>query len=121
MASSNAFDSPVINPNFLNNEFDIFAMRESIKAARTFMAAPAWTGWIIEEVGAWAQAQTDDEIEQYIRKTSSTVDHVSGTVGMGKTGSTWSGTCALNFDLIVKGTVRLSVVDASIFISLFFC
>ena len=84
------------------------------------MAAPAWTGWIIEEVGAWAQAQTDDEIEQYIRNTSSTVDHVSGTVAMGKTGSTGSGTGALNSDLTVKGTVGLRVVDASVFVSFLF-
>jgi len=112
LASSDAFDSPVINPNFLNNEFDIFAMRESIKAARTYMSAPAWNRWILEEVGAFAQAKTDDEIEQYIRNTSSTVDHVCGTVGMGKTGSTGSGTGALNSDLTVKGTVGLRVVDA---------
>ena len=92
MASSNPFDSPVINPNFLSTEFDIFTIRESIKVARTFIAAPAWNGWILSEVGAFAQAKTDDEIEQYVRNTSLTANHVSGTVGMGKTGSMGSGT-----------------------------
>ena len=122
MVSSNAFDSPVINPNFLSNE-DIFTIRESIKAARTFMSAPAWSGWILGEVGALAQAKTDEEIEHYVRNTSSTENHVSGTVGMGKTGSTGSGTGALNSDLTVKGTVGLRVVDASVFVSvsLFIC
>ena len=80
------------------------------------MAAPAWNGWILGEVGAFAQAQTDDEIEQIVRNTSVTINHVSGTVGMGKTGSTGSGTGALNSDLTVKGTVGLRVVDASIFV-----
>ena len=120
MKSTNAFDSPVIDPNFLSNEFDIFTMRESIKAARTFMASPAWEGWILEEVGPFALAQTDDEIEQYVRNTCSTVYHVSGTVSMGKTGTRGSGTGALNSDLTVKGAVGLRVVDASIFVCSFF-
>ncbi|KAF8808842.1 aryl-alcohol oxidase-like protein [Phlegmacium glaucopus] len=115
LGSSNPFDSPIINPNFLSNEFDIFTMRESIKAARTFMAAPAWRGWITGEVGAFAQARTDDQIEQYVRNTCSTVNHVVGTAAMGKTGSTGRGTGALNSDLTVKGTVGLRVVDASAF------
>ena len=84
------------------------------------MSAPAWNGWIVGEYGAFAQAQTDAEIEQYVRNTSGSVAHVSGTVGMGKTGSTGSGTGALNSDLTVKGTVGLRVVDASIFVSTFY-
>ena len=120
LASSNPFDAPLINPNFLSNEFDIFTMREALKAARTYMSAPAWRGWIIGEVGAFAQAQTDDEIEQYIRNNSFTVDHVCGTVAAGKTDSTGAGSGALNDDLTVKGTVGLRVVDASVFVSLDF-
>ena len=84
------------------------------------MSAPAWKGWIVGEYGSFAQAQTDAEIEQYIRNTSATVDHISGTVAMGKTGSTGNGTGALNSDLTVKGTVGLRVVDASVFVSIFY-
>ena len=84
------------------------------------MAAPAWNGWILGEVGASAQAQTDDEIEQYVRNTASTVYHPCGTAAMGKTGSTGSGTGVLNSDLTVKGTVGLRVVDASAFVSIFY-
>lgn len=120
MNSTNPFDHPVIDPNFLSNEFDIFTMRESIKSARAFMAAPAWKGWILGEVGEFALAQTDEEIEQYIRNTCSTVNHVSGTVRMGKTGTNGYGTGALNSDLTVKGTVGLRVVDASVFVCVFF-
>ena len=84
------------------------------------MSAPAWKGWIVGEYGSFAQAQTDAEIEQYIRNTSATVDHISGTVAMGKTGSTGNGTGALNSDLTVKGTVGLRVVDASVFVSIYY-
>ena len=81
------------------------------------MAAPAWDEWILGEVGAFAQAKTDDEIEQNVRNTSTPGLHACGTVGMGKTGSTGSGTGALDSDLTVKGIVGLRVVDASVFVS----
>ena len=120
MASSNPFDSPLINPNYLSTDFDIFTIRESIKVATTFMAAPAWDEWILGEAGAFAQAKTDNEIEQNVRNTSSPGLHTCGTVGMGKTGSTGSGTGALNSDLTVKGIVGLRVVDASVFVSAYY-
>ncbi|KAL5484794.1 hypothetical protein ACEPAI_7436 [Sanghuangporus weigelae] len=115
LASSDPFDSPVINPNLLGTDFDIFTIREGIKAMRRFMSAPAWNGWILQEHGAFSQAHTDEEIEQYARNTANTVDHVSGTVSMGKTGTTVLGSGALNSDLTVKGTIGLRVVDASAF------
>ncbi|KAL5528041.1 hypothetical protein ACEPAF_7177 [Sanghuangporus sanghuang] len=115
LASSDPFDSPVINPNLLGMEFDIFTIREGVKAARRFMSAPAWNGWILQEHGDFSQAHTDEEIEQYARNTADTVDHVSGTVSMGKTGTTVLGSGALNSDLTVKGTIGLRVVDASAF------
>ena len=83
------------------------------------MAAPAWKAWILGEVGAFTSAQTDEEIEQYIQNTCSTVNHVSGTVSMGKTGTNGRGTGALNSDLTVKGAVGLRVVDASVFVCSF--
>ena len=85
--------------------------------ARKFMAAPSWDGWISGEFGAFAAAETDDEIEEYARNTSVTINHVSCTASMGKTGSTGPGSGVLNSDLTVKGTVGLRVVDASIFVS----
>ena len=117
MRSSDPSDSPIISPNLLGTEFDIFTLREAIKAARRFMSAPAWDGWILEEHGAFAEARTNEEIEQYARNTADTVNHVSGTVAMGRTGSFGLGSGALNSDLTVKGTVGLRVVDASAFVS----
>ena len=84
------------------------------------MAAPAWDDWILGEVGTFAQDKTDDEIEQNVRNTSRAGLHACGTVGMGKTGSTGSGTGALNSDLTVKGIVGLRVVDASVFVSAYY-
>lgn len=91
-------------------------MREAIKAARIYMSTPAWDGWILEEFGAFAEARTDAEIEQYARNSCETVNHIVGTAAMGKTGSVGRGSGALNADLTVKGTIGLRVVDASAFV-----
>ncbi|KAI0754900.1 alcohol oxidase [Daedaleopsis nitida] len=108
LACADPFDPPLSNPNLLGTEVDLAIMRSAIKAARAFMAAPAWSDYIISEFGAFGQAQTDDELDAYIRDNADTVDHPVGTVAMGKTG-------ALDAELRVKGTVGLRVVDASAF------
>ena len=92
-------------------------MREAIKAARRYLSAPAWSSWILDEFGAFSQAQSDDEIEQYARNTGQMIYHVVGSAAMGKTGTSGPGSGALNSDLTVKGTVGLRVVDASAFVS----
>ncbi|EIM84128.1 aryl-alcohol-oxidase from pleurotus Eryingii [Stereum hirsutum FP-91666 SS1] len=114
--STDPFQYPIIDLNFLATDIDVFTMREAIKAARRFVAAPAWSDWITGEYGSFAQAQTDDEIDAYVRAGSFTNAHASCTVPMGKTGNDTSlGSGALNSDLTVKQTVGLRVVDSTIF------
>ncbi|KAI0341273.1 aryl-alcohol oxidase-like protein [Trametopsis cervina] len=115
IASANPFDAPLIDNGMLNSAFDIGTMRESIKALRRFVAAPAWDDWILAEFGDFANAQTDAEIESYARNNAETINHIVGTAAMGKTGSKGAGSGVLNSDLTVKGTVGLRVVDASAF------
>lgn len=94
-------------------------MREAVKSTRRFLAAPAWSDWIVSEYGSFAQAQTDDEIDAYVRQGAYTNSHGSCTVAMGKTGNdTTLGSGALNSDLTVKQTVGLRVVDSTVFVSL---
>ncbi|PIL22609.1 hypothetical protein GSI_15299 [Ganoderma sinense ZZ0214-1] len=108
--STNPFDAPLVNPNLLGTDVDLAIMRAAIKAARAFVAAPAWADYVISEFGAFANATTDAELDAYIRDNADTVDHPIGTVPM-REGSGG----ALNANLIVKGTVGLRVVDASAF------
>ena len=88
-------------------------MREAVKAARSFVSAPAWSDYIISEYGAFGQAHTDEELDAYIRNNTDTIDHPVGTVAMGK-GSEG----ALDSKLRVKGTIGLRVVYASAFVSI---
>ena len=92
-------------------------MRQALKAGRRFLAANAWKDWIMAEYGDSANATSDADIDAYIRKNALVVNHVSGTVAMGKSGNMSKGAGALNPDLSVKGVKGLRVVDASAFVS----
>ena len=120
ISSTDPFAAPIIDPNYLTAPFDIVAMREAVKSARQFFAAPSWDGYVIEEFGAFAQAQTDDEIEVYARANAQTIDHICCTAAMGPNGTSGAaGEGVLDSDLTVKGAKGLRVVDASAFVSCF--
>jgi len=111
--STNPFDKPIIDPQYLTTQFDIIAIRESVKAVKRFVAADAWKSYIIGPFGDLASANTDAEIDAYVRNTATTIFHPVGTVAMASANSN-SG--ALNPDLTVKGADGLRVVDASAFV-----
>ena len=116
LASTNPFDAPNIDPALLNSEFDIFTIRESVKAALRFAAAPAWKDYVIGPYGAFAEAKTDAQIEAYARNNSVTVFHPFSTAFMSPNGSPCG---VVNPDFSVKNTVGLRIVDASVVVSRF--
>ncbi|KAI0769966.1 alcohol oxidase [Fomes fomentarius] len=110
LASASPFDAPVINPALLATPLDLAIMREAVKAARKYVASPGFSDYVASEFGDFAKAQTDAEIDAFIRDQSDTVNHPVGTVAMGK-----GQQGALDAHLRVKGTKGLRVVDASAF------
>ncbi|KAF8262528.1 aryl-alcohol-oxidase from pleurotus Eryingii [Lactarius quietus] len=111
LASANPFDSPNINTGSLNSEFDLFTMREGVKAALRFAAAPAWKDYVIGPYGAFAEAKTDAQIEAYVRSQATTVFHPFSTAFMSPICSPHG---VVNPDFSVKNTVGLRIVDASV-------
>ncbi|KAI9435481.1 aryl-alcohol-oxidase from pleurotus Eryingii [Lactarius indigo] len=111
LTSANPFDSPYIDPALLNSDFDIFTMREAVKAMLRFVAAPAFKDYVIGPYGALADAKTDEEIEIYVRSQSSNVFHPSSTALMSRKGS---GRGVVNPDFTVKKTIGLRIVDGSV-------
>lgn len=109
--SSNPFDPPNINPNFLATEYDMFTMREAIRAARRFTAAPAWADYIIS---ATFNGTTDAELDQYIRSNAGSIFHPVGTAAMSHKGAKYG---VVDPDLKVKGTFGIRIVDASVLVS----
>ncbi|KAI9435477.1 aryl-alcohol-oxidase from pleurotus Eryingii [Lactarius indigo] len=111
LASANPFDAPNIDPAFLNSGFDIFTMREAVKATLRFAAAPTWRDYVIKPFGALGKVKADAEIEAYVRGHSATLFHPSSTASMS---SNCSARGVVNPDHRVKKTVGLRIVDASI-------
>ena len=108
LASADPFAQPIINPNLLSSDVDLAVMREAVKRARAFVAAPAWSDFIVAEFGDFADTHTEEALNAFIRSTGDSIYHPVGTVGMGT---------ALDSHLRVKGVKGLRVVDASAFVS----
>ncbi|KAF5351053.1 hypothetical protein D9756_008210 [Leucocoprinus leucothites] len=111
LRSSDPLDPPLINPNYFSHPFDIVGMREAVKAAKRFVSAPVLKDNIIQMNPPWANASTEDEIDQVIRNTAVTAWHASGTAKMSPKNVDWG---VVDPDLRVKGVKGLRVIDASI-------
>ncbi|KAJ7503275.1 aryl-alcohol oxidase-like protein, partial [Mycena galericulata] len=108
ITSSSAFDHPLIDPAFFTTSFDIGTAIEAVKTLNTFLAAPAWDGFI----GAPAtKLTTDAQIEAFIRAGAVTLKHPVGTAKI-STAAEVGGVVGPH--LHVKGVEGVRVVDASI-------
>ncbi|KAJ7879147.1 alcohol oxidase [Mycena leptocephala] len=94
---------PLINPNFFSSKLDLLIMREGLRGALRFAAAPAWDGYVISSY--------DAELDEYILNNAGTVDHVAGTASMSRKGAPYG---VVDPDLLVKGLTGLRIVDLSV-------
>jgi choline dehydrogenase-like flavoprotein len=109
LASSDPMAAPVIDPNFLAERDDVDRMVRGFKLVREILAQPALAGLGGQESAASASAQTDAQIEQFIRNHADTIYHPVGSCRMG------SGPMdVVDAQLRVHGVQGLRVVDASI-------
>ncbi len=98
----------------LTTEWDIRAMRESIRAAKRFAGSPAWDGYITGSIGSLF-SDSDEILDSHIRRSSSTIFHPTSTASMSPFTSEKGVT---NPDLTVKGTLGLRIVDLSVLASI---
>ncbi len=112
--STNPFAAPLISPNMLDTEVDIVIMRESVRAIKRFVSAPAWKDYVISPFGNLS-ATADADIDSYVRQHTTTVFHPTSTASMT---SEASKNGVVNPDFTVKGADGLRIVDLSVFVSL---
>jgi choline dehydrogenase-like flavoprotein len=109
LRSADPFAMPAIDPNFLAEREDVDRLVRGFKATRRILSQPALSAWGGREVRASAAAQTDEQIEQFIRNHADTIYHPVGTCRMGQ-----DAMAVVDERLRVQGVERLRVVDASI-------
>lgn len=113
LRSNNSFDTPSIDPALLKTDFDKLAMREAVKGALRFVAAPAWSQHIIGPIGGLEAATNDDGLDAYITATANTLFHPVGTASMSPRGAKYGVT---DPDLRVKNVDGLRIVDISVLV-----
>ena len=109
LASADPMAAPLIDPNFLAERDDVERLVSGFKLMRTILQQPALAGYAGRELEASASAQTDEQIEQFIRNFGDTIYHPVGTCRMGG-----GALDVVDAQLRVRGLQGLRVVDASI-------
>ena len=109
--SSDPFEKPTIQPNYLEHELDrkviVSAMKLSRALAETEAMKPYFDGWEYPD----ADIRSDDELLEAARHYGNTTFHVMGTCRMGPDTDP---TAVVDEQLRVRGVESLRVIDASI-------
>lgn len=66
LATSNIWDSPIIDTAFMSTAFDRYAMEVAIAETKRIAAAPAYKGYIGAPYGAFADTNTTAQVLTYI-------------------------------------------------------
>jgi choline dehydrogenase-like flavoprotein len=114
LVSSNPFTTPSIDPAYLSTDFDIFTLKEAVKAVKRLVAVHAWDGYIVGPTPQLVNTSTDAELEAYVRVGGLSVFHPTGTAAMSPKGAHWG---VVDPDLKVKGVEGLRIVDGSVLVS----
>lgn len=111
LRSNNPLDAPLIDLGIFSSKFDLLAIKEGVATARRFFAGPAWKGYVLQPAGAFANATTDQALEDFIAKTAITAAHAVGTSSMSAKDAKFG---VVDPDLKLKGATGIRIVDASV-------
>ncbi len=109
LASKDPLAAPLVDPDLLGNRDDMDRLIRGFKLTRNILAQPALAQFGGRELPTSASAQTDTQIEQFIRDHGDTIYHPVGSCRMGPTDMD-----VVDAQLRVHGITGLRVVDASI-------
>ncbi len=109
LASADPQAAPLIHQNFLASPKDWQSLRAGFRVVRQLAMQPSMQPFIEAEFFPGPKCQSDDEIDDHIRRTSITVHHPAGTCRMGADEAS-----VVDPELRVRGLAGLRVVDASV-------
>lgn len=108
--SADPFDAPIIQPNYLVEEYDQRVLLSGMKLARKLLASEPLQPYYLREDFPGPQVQSDDEMMDAAKKRGTTTFHPAGTCRMGPATDTRA---VVDDQLRVHGLEGLRVVDAS--------
>ncbi|KAJ7049708.1 hypothetical protein C8F01DRAFT_725740 [Mycena amicta] len=112
--STDPLAPPIIDPNILATEIDLFVMRYALRSAFRFAAAHPFVGYITAPpsgLPANIDNESDDDLDAFIRDNSGTIFHPVGTAAVSPVGAKYG---VVDPDLKVKGLKGLRIVDLSV-------
>ena len=109
LKSSNIYDYPKIQFNYLENEDDVKLMRKCIHIARKILSQNALDPYFDVEVAPGSDITSDEDLNEYIRANAETAYHPSCSLKMGV-----DNLSVVDENLKVQGLANIRVVDASI-------
>ena len=111
LRSSDPFEKPIIQPNYLSEESDRAVTIKAMKLARSLMHTKSMRPYFDGEEYPGPEIKSDDELLDAARHWGSTTYHVMGTCRMGPDNDPMA---VVDDNLRVKGIGNLRVIDASI-------
>lgn len=111
VSSSDPDEAPIIQPHYLNSDYDRQMMLAGMHLMRKFLAAPSLRDVVEEELFPGPQVQSDEQMLDFIRDNAWTVFHPCCTCRMGSDPLQ----SVVDSRLRVHGIQRLRIADASIF------
>ncbi len=109
LASADPLAAPLIDPAFLAERDDMDRLIRGFKLMRSILSQPALARFGARELPASAGAQSDAQIEEFIRNHADTIYHPVGSCRMGP-----GPLDVVDAQLRVHGLQGLRVVDASV-------
>lgn len=109
LRSANPGDAPSIVFNHLQSRRDTQDLIDGVRLARDLIRQPAWDKYRGQELSPGADAQSDADLEKFVRANLGTSYHPSGTCRMGADDE-----AVVDGEGRVKAVRRMRVIDASI-------
>jgi len=109
LRSADPFAAPVLQPNYLERDYDVRIMLECVRLSRAIFAQAAFDPFRGAELYPGADLASDDEMLDFIRRKAESIYHPIGTCRMGTDEN-----AVVDPQLDVRGLEGLAVVDASV-------